>query len=278
MDTHYLHRAHGGERFITSGDVHLRLLLKAYDKKLQKFVKRQDVAASDDIWDSFKESCEQLIRKVKELEDTCVAFSKKTLHEDLRTGLDEDHVKPLWRILRFARKLIIDLKAAGYLDRTEDREALENMEKEFYKLAPFKLDTATSVLPVGVDSHLQGADDMDFTVSIEHALTFTLSIPEVLAVSTADQSGVEHWGQNSDDYGGSEWKHRLHRLARVLADEDDSEFLAQEMHDIARTTYSVPDPGFDDPYRKDKHDALTTLAGQVIQLSKARSSLKESEW
>ncbi|KAJ9104065.1 hypothetical protein QFC20_004642 [Naganishia adeliensis] len=278
MDTHYLHRAHGGERAITSGDVHLRLLLKKYDKKLHRFVERWDLVASDDMWDSFKESCKQLIRKVKELEDTCVAFSEETLHEDLPTGLDEDHVALLWGILRFARKLIIDLETAGYLDRMEDREALENMEKEFYKLAPFKLDTATSVLPVGVDSHLQGADDRDFTVPIEHAMTFNLSIPEVLAVSTADQSGVEHWGQNSDDCGGSEWKHRLHRLARVLADEGDGEFFAQQMHDIARTTYSVPDPGFDDPYRKDKHDALTTLAGQVIQLSKARSSLKESEW
>jgi hypothetical protein len=280
MDTHYLHRAHENERAIQSGDVYFRLELKQYDVKLQKLLDGINGDSSNAIaWTAVGTACKYLIDRLGYLKDLCKVVNEPEGGNEPTALDDEEAVNTLWGCLTTAHALYKIVTAPMYPDRDQDWKLLLEIETDLYKLAPLRLDIP--VVPVSVpEENSPMPDNMGSHSPSLEAMIATLGVPGVSKWSIDDET-AGFWSQNSLDYDGSMEKHGLQRLAAVLPEEGEGpfgrEFFAKQLREIARTTYRDPDPETGDHYRKDKHDALTFLADQVIKLSEARSFREGSE-
>lgn len=284
MDTHYLHRAHTLKKvIITSGDVYWLLLLKNYGKRIQKLLDSySSVAPGNNLWDNIKERCKVVIGMLESLKQLSKDFVDEELLQSQQhhpTGLDEAVVEVLWRLQKFTHSVNEDVKTQGYLGSNQEWKLLEEMEMDFRKLAPLKLDM--SVIPVGGpadSSTLQHSDTLSVAESVGSDVAVTLDVPGVTREWSTAQ-GTEGFGsQDALDYMGSVHLHTLAGMAQLLFDQEsfkgESEIFAEQLYQIART-YSDLDPEIDDPHRKLKSDALTTMADEVFKLSKERSSREE---
>jgi hypothetical protein len=283
MDIHYLHRTYQAMKLaepvpVTAGHVYFRLTQKNFQDRLKKLVDRPGVP-SYAAWDGIKNSLVDLAKQLQSLQTLCEDVTTEEIAQaQTSTELDEAVVDGLWGIQRSVHALIRKVEQGGYLETDMDWGVLREVRSEIYALASLRLQIFMGSDHNGEQNPSQeGFIDVKSTVSDSGGLTICLSAPEIAEWSTNDGIGrlvnpdpLEHMGSERDhrsDYVAS----NLTKLSKNLIE---ARYFKEQLYAIARV-YADPDPNEEeDPYRKAKHDAISTLA-DLVNVSTAGSYSQE---
>lgn len=280
MDTYYLYRAYQAIQLanpvpVTARLVYLRLQQKGFEDRLKDILNRPE-DPSDSQWNEVKKSSGVLMWQLLILQTLSKALSLEEIEQSREpTELDEAVVNGLWAVQEAVQDLKEEVQEGGYLQTNMGWDILGEMEAELHALAPLLLQI-NMCSENGRDEHdsQEGSGEIRRTVSGSADLTVRLGAP-----------GVATWSSNVDlgklrnadplDHMGSESTHRLAFVASILTKTSTSpgeaKYFKQQLHEISRL-YADPDPKEEeDPCRRAKHDAVSTLA-ELVTVSTSGNS------